>query len=206
MPPRTVFRFVALPLAALMLMASADARSDSPQTTIQQFNDALLSVMQNAETLKFQGRYDKLRPVLRESFDLPYMAQFSAGSHWRELSEAQRQTLVDLFTRLWVSTYADRFNAYSGEAFEVVGTEDTPRETKLVRTNIVKSDGEKVSLNYLMRKNGNGWAVIDIFLRGKFSELAKQRSEYTSVLKREGLDGLVAKVDQKVRQMKEHDK
>ena len=195
-------RLFALPLLAVFLMASADASSASPQSTIQVFNDTLLSVMREADSLKFQGRYEKLQPVLSESFDLPFMAQFSAGGQWRELSEAERAKVVDAFARLWISTYADRFNDYSGEAFEVVGVEEAPRGTRLVRTNIIKRSGEKIALDYLLRpvKDG-GWAVIDIFLKGKFSELAKQRSEYTSILKREGVEGLTAKVEQKVKQM-----
>ncbi len=43
--------------------------------------------------------------------------------------------------------------------------------------------------------------MIDIFLKGRFSELAKQRAEYTSILKRSGISGLVATVDDKVRRM-----
>ncbi len=187
-------------LAALMVSA-APARADAPRNIIERFNAALLSVMRNAETLKFTGRYETLQPVLLKSFDIPFMAKFSAGSHWRKLSKDERQTLVRTFGRLWVSTYADRFKGYSGEAFEIAGEQEAPRETVLVKTNIIKSDGEAVPINYLMRKNGTNWAVIEIFLKGKFSELAKQRAEYTAVLDREGIKGLVAKVDDRIHRM-----
>ena len=71
----------------------------------------------------------------------------------------------------------------------------------MVKTKIVKSDGKKVSIDYLLRQKAGVWSVIDIFLKGRFSELAKQRAEYTAILKRRGISGLVATVDDKVRRM-----
>ena len=188
-------------LVATVLAAPAAAQPNAAMQKIERFNATLLSIMQNAETLKFGGRYKTLAPVILDSFDLGFMARFSAGRHWRGLSPTEQQKLVNTFERLWVSTYADRFNGYSGEAFEIVGSQKAPRDTLLVKSNIIKNDGEKIALNYLMQEKEKHWSVIDIFLDGKYSELAKQRSEYTSILKREGLAGLVAKVDAKVKRM-----
>jgi phospholipid transport system substrate-binding protein len=188
-------------LVFTILAAPAAAQPNAALQKIERFNATLLSIMQNAETLKFSGRYKTLSPVMLESFDLGFMAQFSAGRHWRDLSPSDQQNLVTTFERLWVSTYADRFNGYSGEAFEIVGSQKAPRDTILVKSNIIKKNGQKIALNYLMREKENHWLVIDIFLDGKYSELAKQRSEYTSILKREGLAGLVSRVDTKVERM-----
>jgi phospholipid transport system substrate-binding protein len=188
-------------LAVTIIAAPTAAQPNAALQKIKHFNATLLSIMQNAETLKFGGRYKNLAPVMQESFDLGFMARFSAGRHWRDLSPSDQQKLVTTFERLWVSTYADRFNGYSGEAFEIVGSQKAPRDTILVKSNIVKNNGKKIAINYLMRKKENHWSVIDIFLDGKYSELAKQRSEYTSILKREGLSGLVSRVDAKVKRM-----
>ena len=78
---------------------------------------------------------------------------------------------------------------------------NSPRNTIQVKTNIIKSNGKKVAINYLLREKDTEWSVIDIFLSGKYSELAKQRSEYTSVLKRKGFIGLVDTVEEKVKRM-----
>lgn len=201
MLPRWIKFWSTALLVVTVLAAPAAAQPNAAMQKIERFNATLLSIMQNAETLKFGGRYKTLAPVMLDSFDLGFMARFSAGRHWRGLSPTDQQKLVATFERLWVSTYADRFNGYSGEAFEIVGSQKAPRDTLLVKSHIIKNDGEKIALNYLMREKEKHWSVIDIFLDGKYSELAKQRSEYTSILKREGLAGLVAKVDAKVKRM-----
>lgn len=188
-------------LAVFLNVSSANADARSARSTVERFNATLLNIMQNASDLRFSGRYESLEPVLLDSFDIPFMAQFSAGRHWRTLSQDEKNKLIEIFGRLWVSTYADRFNGYSGEAFEIVEEKSSPRNTILVKTNIVKSNGKKVAINYLLREKDTEWSVIDIFLSGKYSELAKQRSEYTSVLKRKGFIGLVDTVEEKVKRM-----
>ena len=188
-------------LAVLLSVEATNADNRSARSTVERFNATLSKIMQNASTLHFSGRYASLEPVLLDSFDIQFMAQFSAGRHWRMLSEDERNKLVGTFGRLWVSTYADRFNGYDGESFEIVEEKPAPRNTILVKTNIIKNNGKKVAIDYLLRKRNTQWYVIDIFLSGKYSELAKQRAEYTSVLKRKGFIGLVDIVEEKIQRM-----
>ena len=188
-------------LAVLLSVEATNADNRSARSTVERFNATLSKIMQNASTLRFSGRYASLEPVFLDSFDIQFMAQFSAGRHWRMLSEDERNKLVGTFGRLWVSTYADRFNGYDGESFEIVEEKPAPRNTILVKTNIIKNNGKKVAIDYLLRKRNTQWYVIDIFLSGKYSELAKQRAEYTSVLKRKGFIGLVDIVEEKIQRM-----
>src|SRR5262249_53867295 len=61
----------------------------------------------------------------------------------------------------------------------------------VVQTKLVRTDGDPIALNYLMRESDGAWKVIDVFLNGTASELATRRSEFSSVLRRDGADGLV---------------
>jgi phospholipid transport system substrate-binding protein len=190
--------FAVLFLALGIFSASGPARADTATALIKQFNDALLATMQAAEKLGYTGRYDKLSPVLESTFDMNFMTQYSAGRYWRKLTTEQKKKLIAAFSRLTIATYANRFNGYSGERFRIL-SEETPREgNRLVQTELVKSDGEPVKLNYLLRETKNGWRVIDIFLKGTISELATKRSEYSSTLGNQGFDGLMAIFEQKI--------
>jgi phospholipid transport system substrate-binding protein len=59
-----------------------------------------------------------------------------------------------------------------------------------------------VTLNYLMRQNGDKWQIIDVFLSGTISELATRRSEFTSVIRRDGAQGLLQLLDRRVAELK----
>src|SRR3546814_13840422 len=104
------------------------------------------------------------------------MAQYAAGRHWKELSEAQQEGLTDAFARLTIATYADRFNGYSGERFEILGVDPQRQDMELVRTRLITSDGEAVALTYLMRPGGEGGTIVAIFLNGSISDSANRGS------------------------------
>jgi phospholipid transport system substrate-binding protein len=90
-----------------------------------------------------------------------------------------------------IATYASRFDGFSGEQFQILETSDRTNGDKIVKTQIVKSDGDTVPLNYLMRKSGADWKIVDIYLDGTISELANRRAEFGSILKSGGPDALV---------------
>jgi phospholipid transport system substrate-binding protein len=135
---------------------------------------------------------------MNESFDFPFMAAVSVGRHWRTLDEAARQRLVDTFGRMSVATFAARFDGYSGERFEVAGEEPGPRGAVLVRNDLIKSDGEAVAIDYLLRQRQGLWRVVDVFLDSKYSELALKRSEYTAVIENEGFPALLDTLEDRI--------
>ena len=77
-----------------------------------------------------------------------------------------------------------------------------PAERGAIKTELIKTDGTAIRLNYLLRKNSKGWQIIDIFLKGSISELATKRSEYTATIKKDGLEGLVRRITEKTATIK----
>jgi phospholipid transport system substrate-binding protein len=192
---------VAMTIAFLCAAPVAHAEGPSPREVVEHFHGTLLEVMKQSKKLGYNGRYQELEPAIAQTFNLPMMARVVAGRHWSEFNPQQQATLVEAFSRMTTATYASRFNGYAGEKF-VFGEEVPVQEnSRLVKTQIVKSDGEPVEINYLVRQFEDGWRVVDIYLKGAYSEVATRRSEYTSVLDRSGLDGLVRTIDGKVAQL-----
>ena len=72
----------------------------------------------------------------------------------------------------------------------------------IVQTRLIKGNGEPVTLNYLMRESDGKWQIIDVFLSGTISELATRRSEFTSVIRRDGAQGLLQLLDRRVAELK----
>lgn len=67
-----------------------------------------------------------------------------------------------------------------------------------MRTRIVKASGEPVEVDYLLRQNGQSWLISYLYLDGAISEVVTRRSEFAAILKRDGIDGLIAAMDRKV--------
>jgi phospholipid transport system substrate-binding protein len=190
---------VALVLALIgsVFVGSVAALPASPQDSVRNFYDVLLSTMKHGRTLGQSGRYAALAPVVRGVFDVPFMARLAVGPSWTVLTGGQQQQLVAAFWRYISATYAYRFDSYSGQRLEVTGDQPFGGEV-IVKTEIVESGNDPVTINYLMRQNGGAWQISDVYLDGTISQLATQRSEFQSILQRNGLDGLLAALNHKV--------
>lgn len=165
---------------------------------IERLHETLIDVMKNAQTLGFEGRRERLAPVLTAAFDFDFMAEKSAGRYWKDFTPEQRQRWADTFARLTVATYAGRFNGYSNQTFQGLGVETGDFDTVLVRTRLLQPADENVQLNYRMRQTSTSWKIVDIYLNGTVSELALRRAEYGTVLQRDGFDKLVQDLETKI--------
>ena len=130
------------------------------------------------------------------------LARVAAGGYWVGFDAAQQAALAEAFASLSVATYAARFDGFSGEHFAVRGTTPAGRDAVLVANDLVKGDGGAVAINYMLRNVDGAWRIVDIYLDAKYSEVAVKRSEYSSVLKSEGLTGLLKRIADKVKQLK----
>jgi phospholipid transport system substrate-binding protein len=187
---------LSLAVAVVMFATSAIALALEPQANVRGFYDTLLSTMKNGPTLGQSGRYARLAPVVDKVFDVSLMTRLAIGTSWATLPPVQQQRLIEAFRHYIAATYADRFDSYSGEQLQVTGEQPYNADV-IVQTKIVKPDGEATTLNYLMRQNQGSWQISDVYLDGTISQVAVQRSEFNSILRREGVDGLVMALNRK---------
>jgi phospholipid transport system substrate-binding protein len=186
--------------------ASSPAKGDEQGavTAVEKLHATIIDAMKRAAQLKYEGRYSLLEPVIDQTFDLPFMAEKSAGKYWNDFNDEQKKRWTDTFSRMTKANYAGRFNGYSSQRFDTLGTEPAGFDTLLVRTKLVqpqKAD-EDVEINYRMHRSASGWKIVDIYLSGTVSELALRRAEYGSVLQRDGFDKLIAQLDSKIGKLK----
>lgn len=196
----------ALAAAALMLWFGTTAPADATALgaagadTVRSFYDALLANMRSGSALGARGRYTRIEPVVHRTFDMSFMTRLAVGPEWERLNEGQRQHVSHAFERYISAIYAERFDSYSGEELQVTGERPSPGGT-IITTDIVKSDGELIHLSYLMRQNGGVWQIADVYLNGTISELATRRSEFSSIIRAQGIDGLVAVLNTKTERL-----
>lgn len=180
----------------LGLMTAAPQANAAGQETVRSFYDTLLANMRSGPSLGASGRYARIEPVVRRVFDIPFMTRLAVGPEWANLSEAQRQQVSQAFERYVAAVYAERFDNYSGEKLQVTGEQPSAGGT-IITSEIVKSNGEPVHINYLMRQNGGAWQIADVYLNGTISELATRRSEFAAILRTRGINGLIAMLNTK---------
>jgi phospholipid transport system substrate-binding protein len=189
-------------VAVLSLLVPASARADTPaQSVVRGLYTQLVAAMKQGEQLGFNGRYKKLDPVIRASFDLPLMTRMAVGSSWAVATPQERDDLVAAFSNFSVATYASQFTAYDGEEFTVTGEKASGNDV-IVETTLKPKTGDAIALDYLMRADGKGlYHIVDVFMNGTISQLATRRSEFSSIARREGISALVNSLGEKSKQM-----
>ncbi len=189
-----------LPAAAtaFALLTAQHAFAADAKGTIDSFDSALLDVMKHADKLGYKGRYDKLAPVITQTYDLPLMARISVGPQWASLTPDQQEKVTEAFKALSIATFASRFDGFGGESFQITGDSPTTGGDDVVDTKMIRPNDDPVDLNYRLRKTGDDWKVIDVFLSGTISQLANYRSEFSATLRTKGADGLVQLINDKV--------
>jgi len=198
MVPAKKLRVFAASIAVLMTAVLASPQlalaqaPDAPETTINGLNAKLLDTMKQAQALGVQGRYDALAPVLAKTYDIASMSRVAVGQSWQTFRPEQQAAVTEAFARMMTATYAKRFDGFSGETFQIAEITDRPPSDKMVKTRIVQSSGKPVAINYLMRKTGPQWKIVDVYLDGTISELASRRAEFTTILSAGGPDALIA--------------
>jgi len=183
-------------LAPALLALPALAQSAATDV-VERFHAALIGVMRDAQRLSVRGRYDRLAPVMAQSFDLAAMTRIAVGPPWTGLAPAEQAALTEAFTRWSIATYAARFDGFSGESFTTIGTQTQPNGDALVRTTLNRTGGqEPVLLSYLLR--GNPPRIVDVYLTGTISELASRRAEFTTLIREGGVDRVIRELQARI--------
>jgi phospholipid transport system substrate-binding protein len=166
---------------------------------VEKLHKTLLTIMKEGNKIGYKGRYDQLAPVITACFDLPFIAKTVSGRYWEIFNNEQKSKFVDTFSKLSIATYAYHFDDYSGERFNFILEKDLSDGQILIQTQIIKSDGGKVRLDYVLHRNENQWRIINIITDG-VSDLALKRADYTSFLKTKGFDDMIGKLNDKIAQ------
>ena len=102
---------------------------------------------------------------------------------------------MGLFREFVLDTYAERLDGYAGETFEVVKAQVLDERDTMVSTEIRGTDGPAIRVDYRVRAIGGVHKIVDVLVEG-VSLIVTQRAEFASVINREGLDGLIARLRQ----------
>lgn len=182
-------------------IAFAEANAD-PVTLINGFYATLLDCMKRGAELGFDGRFQAIEPILNGTFDVATMCKIAVGPEWTKMPGDKKGAVLVTFNKYMVTTYAARFKEFKGQEFKVGEAKAAGEGRTLVETQLIRSNGEPVELNYLFRLNKEAWRVIDIYLAGAISQMAQLRSEFSKTVVDGGADALIASLEQKIEDLK----
>lgn len=182
-----------------MFSAAASGERRSPADPVKELNAALLQAMKGGTQLGFDGRYALLKPVIDHVFALQTMTRICVGKQWQHFSPQQRKNLTGLYARWSAASYANNFNDYSGESFEIESARANGRRANVSST-LCKENGPKIMFLYKLVESDGEWRIVDIHIEG-VSQLSMTRTQFVSILDRKGYEGLVQSLQKKIKDL-----
>ncbi|MCC7259426.1 MAG: ABC transporter substrate-binding protein [Alphaproteobacteria bacterium] len=145
-----------------------------------------------------------LEAMFKESVDVAWIGKFVLGKYWRTASEDQRARYQQFYDPFLIRSYTSRFREYSGEKSEALGAKETKAGEYIVNTRIIRPNAAPILVDYRVRKmDGKNakppYRVFDVIVEG-VSLLATQRSEFSAVIARDGMDSLIKQLEARAAQ------
>ena len=197
----TTNRVFKLLVVAMLVMTTTGlqaelSKSDGAEQVVITLQDGLIQAMQQGQKIGYRDRLKLLATIIQQTHDLAAIIRSVLGTHWIKLDADQQQAITQAFQENSIATYADRFNQYDGEQFKIVEQAQLPRGRILIRSQLIRTDGNPVNFDYVMNKSSESWRIINIVVDG-VSDLALKRAEYSAVLQKNGIAALVDMLEQK---------
>jgi phospholipid transport system substrate-binding protein len=141
------------------------------------------------------GLYTVVENTLLPNFDTPYAAQLVLGPNWRGATPEQRKRFVDAFYKRLLYNYGGQMVNFTADRLKVFPTKVAAEDTKAtVRTEIKRSNGTKVAVNYSMRKVNGAWKAWDVVIDG-ISYVKSYREDYGTEVAQKGLEAVIARLE-----------
>ena len=134
--------------------------------------------------------------VLLPNFDTEYSARLVLGQTWRTATEEQRKRFVDAFYHSLLRNYGNALVNFTADRFVILPYRGDPGDTMAtVRTEVKKSTGEKVPVNFSLRKTDSGWKAWDVVIEG-ISYVKSFRTDFGAEIQQKGLDEVITRLEQ----------
>ena len=191
-----------IPLSMTSGGATALANDDfgkNAETFVQSLADEAIKSLA-VEGLAQNERVERFKVLLHKHFDVKAIGRWVLGRYWRKASKEQRAEYMGLFENLIIATYVNQFTGLSGELLQVTeAIANDEKKDAIVRSEILRPKGQPpIKVDWRVRAPNGEFKVVDVVVEG-VSMSQTQRSEFGSVIKREGgdLDGLLAALRKK---------
>ena len=200
--------FAALALAALTLSASVSAQAktvdNSDPTKLIETSANIMTSELDARRAEFRKDPAKLRALVERTllphFDVDHSARLVLGKHWRTATPAQRQRFIDAFYGSLMTNYGDAMLEFTGDRIRVLPSTVAPDATSaVVRTEVKRSNGQKIPVNYSLRKTEQGWKAWDVVIEG-ISYVKSFREDFGAEIDQKGIEAVIQRLEAQNRQ------
>jgi phospholipid transport system substrate-binding protein len=196
-------------LSTLLLTPVTWAVETRPDTLVEETAQEVLAIIKRDKDIQ-SGNKAKILNLVKSKilphFNFTRMTRLAMGKNWSKASPQQKKELEEEFRTLLVRTYYKALAVYSDHTIKVSPVKNMAGKTDTtVKTEIIQSHGQPVSIDYSMQKIKSAWKVYDITVAG-ISLVINYRGSFNSKIRSGGVEGLLKALNKKNRTLEAKDR
>ena len=186
--------------AAAQGAAPAPAASTAEQNPSDVVQTAAQGILKDLDASRDMYRKDPSKiatlvdKYLLPHFDTEYAARLVLGQYWRNATPDQKKRFIDAFYHSLLTNYGSALADFTSDKLKVFPTNVSPGDDHAtVRTEIKRDSGDRVAVNYSMRKEPDGWKAYDVNIEG-ISYVKSYRDDFASQIQQQGIESVITRL------------
>ena len=189
-------------MAIALCASSANAGEKEAKTYVLGISNKVLDII-STKKLDQDVKQTRLIKLFEQTVDTKWIGHFVLGRYYKTATPAQKKKYDDVYHEFLIRSYVPRFKEYKGQKFELGEVQSEGKGEYMVKTNIISAGEAPIRVDYRVREEGGTFHIIDIISEG-VSLINTQRSEFGSVVSREGMDYLLDQLKQRLETLKKN--
>jgi phospholipid transport system substrate-binding protein len=177
------------PMPPAAAQAAARLEAEQAKMFIRDLGNQAIHVLRTPNG-SIEQREAIFRDLLARKFSLAFIGRFVLGRYWQTATADQQEEYLALFSEFVLRNYASMLGGYTGEQFEVLNAIDTGKRDTIISSRISGGGRAPIGVDWRLRMIDEQPQIIDVSVGGVSMSIT-QREEYSALVQRYGIDGLL---------------
>lgn len=202
---KTIKLFTILIISSLISLSYAFAAGDEAKTTVEKTVNEVQQIVRDAKPGTAPEKIDTdLRAVIAPVFDFQEMSKRCLGVNWKDATPQEQVQFTELFSNLLAKNYLKQIRLTAATSDYHVTASNQEDAKAVVQTKVINEKGT-LKIDYRLYNKGQDWKVYDVIIEN-IGLVSNYRSEFTEIIQKEKVAGLIKQLENKVKSNKEAEK
>jgi phospholipid transport system substrate-binding protein len=185
-----------------MLRVGAVCAEETPIDVLKGMSDRVIAIVeQDPDILNDKVRLRTIaNAIIVPNVDFVVFSKWVLGKHWRKATPEQRKVFITEFRETLINSYLSSITRddYQNQTIRYESLRGSQNPDKVVvDATIEQPSGPLIHVQFRMyRNNEQRWLVYDVVVEG-VSLVTTHRSNFSSIIREKGLDGLIAMLEER---------
>ncbi len=186
------------PAPATPAAPATDSAQLGPQELMQDVSNRMFAALDNNRDAIHKNP-EKVFPIVDQillpHFDTDFAAQKVLAQYWRTATPEQQKRFVSALYKALLHTYGGALADFTADRLKLLPFRPDPDPANAtIRTQVTRSNGGVVPVDYRLHKTDKGWKAWDVIIEG-ISYVRNYRTDLGAEAGKNGLEAVITRLE-----------